>query len=106
MSAPPPSVETIQAFVARYHGLTVEALAGRGRSRRVTEARHLAMYLCLLLRGDLSAGVIGRLFAHDASTVRQAWRETERRAADDPWFGAYIATLRQAIVAAGPLQRR
>ena len=101
-----PSIETIQAFVARYHDLTVEALAGRGRSRRVTEARHLAMYLCRLLRGDLSAGVIGRLFQHDASTVRQAWRELERRAADDPWFGAYVATLRQAIVAAGPVHRR
>ena len=101
-----PSVEFIQAYVARYHDLTVEALAGRDRSRRVTEVRHLAMYLCRSLRRDLSAGVVGRLFAHDASTVRQAWRELERRAADDPWFGASIASLRRAIVAAVPLQRR
>ena len=101
-----PSVEFIVSFVARFHGVTVETLAGRNRSRRVAEVRHLAMYLCRLLRGDLSAGVIGRLFAHDASTVRQAWRELEKRAADDPWFGAQIATLRQAIVAAGSLQRR
>ena len=64
------------------------------------------MYLCRLLRSDLSAGVIGRLFRHDASTVRQACREMEQRAADDPWFGAYIATLRRAIVAAGPVQRQ
>ena len=101
-----PSVETIQAFVARFHGLTVEDLAGRDRSRRVTDVRHAAMYLCRLLRGDLSAGVIGRLFEHDASTVRQAWRELEKRAADDPWFGAYIASLRRAIVVAGPPHRQ
>ena len=45
-----PSVETILAFVARFHGLTVEDLAGRSRSRRVTDVRHAAMYLCRLLR--------------------------------------------------------
>ena len=101
-----PSVETIVSYVARYHDLTVEALAGRGRSRRVAEVRHTAMYLCRLLRSDLSAGVIGRLFRHDASTVRQAWRETETRAADNPWFAAHIDALRQAIVTAGPPQRR
>ena len=50
--------------------------------------------------------MIGRLFEHDASTERQAWRELEKRAADDPWFGAYIATLRRAIVVAGSLNRQ
>ena len=99
------SIEFIQAYVARYHDLTVEDLVGRHRARRLTEVRHTAMYLCRQLREDLSAGVIGRLFAHDASTVRQAWRELERRAADDPWFGAYIETLRRAVVAAGPVRR-
>ncbi|MCY4478347.1 MAG: hypothetical protein OXB97_00445 [Rhodospirillales bacterium] len=101
-----PSVETIVSYVARFHDLTVEHLAGRGRSRRVAEVRHTAMYLCCLLRDDLSAGVIGRLFAHDASTVRQAWRETEKRAADNPWFAAHVDALRRGIVAAGPPQRR
>ena len=101
-----PPVEFVQAFVARFNGLTVEDLAGPGRSRRVTEVRHLSMYLCRLLRDDLSAGVIGRLFRHDASTVRQVWREMEKRAADDPWFGAHIDTLRRAILAAVPVQRR
>lgn len=96
-----PSIEAIQSFVARFHGIAPEDLVGPCRKRRVTDVRHAALYLCHLLRSDLSAGAMARLFVLDRSTVRQAWRETEKRAADDPWFGAYIATLRRAIVVAG-----
>ena len=94
-----PPVEVIQACVARFHGLEVGEMLRPDKSRRATEIRHDALYLCHLLRSDLSTGAVARLFVLDRSTVRQAWRAAERRAADDPWFGAYIATLRRAIVA-------
>ena len=66
---PPPTPDAIIAAVCRRIGVTPADLRGRSRTRDVTYARHLAMYL---MKEDARRTVaeIGRLFGNrDHSTV-------------------------------------
>jgi len=65
----PPTAEAVLEAVTRCTGIPLADLAGRARTRDITYARHLAMYL---LREDARKSVaeVGRLLGHrDHSTV-------------------------------------
>ena len=93
-----PPIEAIQAFVARFHGLEVGEMLRPDKSRRATEIRHDALYLCLQLRPDRSTGVIARHFGLDRSTVHAARQAVEARAAGIPSLAGHYETLRRSIV--------
>ncbi|MDR1118295.1 MAG: chromosomal replication initiator protein DnaA [Bifidobacteriaceae bacterium] len=72
---------------AKYFDFTIEDICGPSRNRRLTEARHFAMYLCRELT-DLSLPAIGREFGgRDHTTVMNAYRKVASMLSEKPsWF--------------------
>jgi chromosomal replication initiator protein len=68
--------ETILAETTKYFGLRREDLASKSRSRPLTTARHIAMYLLRELTG-LSLIKIGELFDRDHSTALHGIKRIE-----------------------------
>ena len=68
--------ETIMAETASYFGLRREDLVSKSRSRPLTTARHIAMYLLRELTG-LSLIKIGELFDRDHSTALHGIKRIE-----------------------------
>ena len=71
------SPELILDEVADHYGLTRQDLVGKSRSRPLTNARHVAMYLTRECTG-LSLIKIGELFDRDHTTVMHGIRKTEQ----------------------------
>ncbi|MDF0529401.1 chromosomal replication initiator protein DnaA [Tsukamurella sp. 8F] len=71
------SSTTILAVVAEYFETTVAELRGTGKTRAVTNARQIAMYLCRELT-DLSLPKIGQIFDRDHTTVMYAERKIRK----------------------------
>jgi chromosomal replication initiator protein len=69
--------EVILAETARYFGLRREDLVSKSRSRPLTTARHVAMYLLRELT-QLSLVKIGELFDRDHTTVMHGIQKVER----------------------------
>jgi chromosomal replication initiator protein len=94
--APPPA-ETVVAAVSVRTGVDAAALRGRSRTRDVTYARHLAMYL---LREDakLSVAEIGRMFGgRDHSTVLGGINRIALETTTRPETATDLAVVRDAI---------
>jgi chromosomal replication initiator protein len=70
------SFETIMDETAKYFGLGREDLVSKSRSRPLTTARHIAMYLLRELTG-LSLIKIGELFERDHSTALHGIQKIE-----------------------------
>lgn len=64
-------------LTARHFGVPVSELLGRGRSKRLTHARHVAMWLVRHEDAGWSYPEIGRLFERDHSSVWDAVRSVE-----------------------------
>ena len=78
-------IAKIVAFVAPEFGLTRAELIGSDISRRVSEPRHIAIWLARQASGK-SAQQIGLFLNRDHSTVCSATRHVEdRRASDDKY---------------------
>jgi chromosomal replication initiator protein len=69
--------ETILQETAKYFGFRREDLSSKSRSRPLTTARHIAMYLLRELTG-LSLIKIGELFARDHTTVMHGIKRIEQ----------------------------
>ena len=71
------SIPSVQSVVARAFGLPVTALSSASRSKGITFARHVAMYLCHA-RVRCSFPELGRAFGgRDHTTVMAAVRRIE-----------------------------
>jgi chromosomal replication initiation ATPase DnaA len=75
--------DMILAAVARCSGVTIAAMAGRVRTRRIVVPRHVACYLLRKI-GDMSYMEIGRRFGRDHSTVISAFDSIEVQLAREP----------------------
>ena len=83
-----PSLARVLAATARHYGLSVESLVGPGRSRTVSQARSLAMYLARQLTKQ-SFTAIGRAYGgRDHTTALHGSRVTSARIAADPVLAA------------------
>ena len=79
-----PTVPAIQDAVCTVLGISRDELLSPSRSPKVTQARHLAMYLTRELT-DATLPAIGRAFGgRNHTTVLHACRRTAERIADDP----------------------
>ncbi|WP_461832675.1 chromosomal replication initiator protein DnaA [Aquifex sp.] len=86
-------VEKIIEFVANYYALKAEELLSEKRSKRISEAKHVAMYLC---RKVCMASLIeiARAFKRkDHTTVIHAIRKVEERKKRDRKFRHLLAFL-------------
>ncbi len=95
--ASPPAPDRVIDAVCSYYDVPLQSLRGEGRGKRVTTARHVAMYL---LRHDACQPLtqIGRLFGdRDHSTVLYACRKIERENAAIPQTSSDLQTIRKQI---------
>ena len=94
----PPTVRRVIGVTAQCHGVAPEDIVGPSRSRRVAQARAVAMYLArTLTTGSLET--IGRAFGgRDHTTVLHAVRVTQGRCAGDPALAADIDRLIDQLV--------
>ncbi len=101
---PAPDPDAIVAAVSRRTGVTPADVRGRSRSRDVTYARHLAMYL---LKEDARSTVaeIGRHLGHrDHSTVLAGIARIAGELKTRPETCADVESVREALRAAGAEQ--
>jgi chromosomal replication initiator protein len=93
----PISPEVIRAAVCEARGLPARALMSRRRTRDVTVARQLAMYLSRKYSG-LSLSEIARRFGRrDHSTVLHAYGVVEGKRTSDPAFDAEVGRLEEVV---------
>ncbi len=83
--SPVASPEKIREEIAGAWRVRPEALAGKTRTRTVTEARHVAMYVMRTML-EMPFTEIGRCFGRDHSTVLYSVRKVERRMKLDDAF--------------------
>ncbi|MBR5586422.1 MAG: chromosomal replication initiator protein DnaA [Clostridia bacterium] len=71
------TVDEIKTYVSDYFGITVEDLMSQKRTKEISYARQLAMYICRQLL-DLSLPKVGKSFARDHSTALHAINKIEK----------------------------
>ncbi|MBF6599622.1 MAG: chromosomal replication initiator protein DnaA [Dehalococcoidia bacterium] len=95
--AEPPSAEAIVAAVCRRTAMQARDLSGKSRSRDVTYARHMAMYV-LREDGHRTVAEIGRLFGNrDHSTVLGGIQRIAGELATRAETGADLAAIRASL---------
>jgi chromosomal replication initiator protein len=87
-----PSIEDVQAIVARHYQLSVEQLTSPTRTNRVAWARQVAIHLARDLTGA-SLPVIGQAFGRNHTTVLHACKRVSERMKNDQQAVDEIATL-------------
>jgi chromosomal replication initiator protein len=93
------SLRQIQELVADYYALSPGELLGRSRTRELSAARHLAIYLAHEITGA-SLPALGEAFQRDHTTVLYALRRVGADLGRDPCAVAALEALRQQLKAA------
>ncbi len=87
--------EAIETAVAQAFGISVADLKSKSRQRRLTQARHIAMYLLKSIL-DLPYTQIGQRFGgRDHSTVIHSIQKIEKQLAQDPELRRTVYGLRE-----------
>jgi chromosomal replication initiator protein len=91
------SIEGIQKVVADHYSLKVAELKAKNNSRRVTEPRQMAMFLCRKLT-ESSLPQIGKEFGgKHHTTVLHSIRKVEGKRNKDPKFESTLSELANTI---------
>lgn len=92
------SVNTIKKYVADYYGLTKQQLISKTRTKNISTARHIAMYLCRK-HLDLPFSKIGEEFGkRDHSTVMNACEKIEGHLKKDESFKLAIREIENSFL--------
>ena len=91
------SLEEIEARVLSHFGLKPGELQARRRTRKVAEARHVAMFLMRQQAGASFLAIGGFLGGRDHSTVVHGCQAVERRRVQDPRFRAMLENLIRSL---------
>lgn len=87
--APPsgPLICEILDIVARVTGVSAQEMISPRRQRPTPEARHLAFWLLVKVRADLSLPAIGRAMKRDHTTIMYGRDRIEENLASEPFAG-------------------
>lgn len=93
-----PTLSRVFAATAKHYGISLGTITGPGRSRTVSQARSLAMYLARRLT-DKSFAAIGQACGdRDHTTALHGMRITAARIAADPAIAADAAAILRSLV--------
>ncbi|NOZ28483.1 MAG: chromosomal replication initiator protein DnaA [Chloroflexi bacterium] len=92
--------EQIISLVARFFGLTAEQLTGRGRSKEVSLARQVLMYL-LRTDFDFSYPQIGNLLNRDHTTIIHGVEKMKEMIETDDALHRRVMALREQLLTTG-----
>ena len=93
----PLSVETVQAVVAAYYGISVREMTSKRRDKHIVFPRQIAMYL---IREEIAMSLpaIGLAFGgRDHTTVLHSYEKISNDAKEDPKVAEDIARLREQL---------
>ncbi len=97
VASPELDMETIKSEVADRYGVSVEEIEGSKRAKRISQARHIAIFLARELT-DSSFPTIGRAFGRrDHTTVMHACRKVTDMM-NTPLFRSEIESLKQSLL--------
>ena len=71
------TVDEIKTYVCDFFGISVEDLMSQKRTKEISYARQLAMYICRTLL-DLSLPKVGKSFDRDHATALHAIKKIEQ----------------------------
>jgi hypothetical protein len=98
-----PQVGEVMATVCDVTGCSLPAMTGPRRSRNIAWPRHLAMYILIKTREDLSLPAIGHAFGgRDHTTVMHAKANVLERMDDDPFSRWFLDPRIAALMAMAP----
>ena len=90
--------KTIKRIVADYYGLTITQLIGKSRTKAISNARHIAIYL-IRKHLDLAYNKIGEEFGkRDHSTIISACDKIEKGITKDPILASAIIELEKKLL--------
>lgn len=90
--------KTIKRIVADYYGLTITQLIGKSRTKAISNARHIAIYL-IRKHLDLAYNKIGEEFGkRDHSTIISACDKIEKGIKKDPILASAIIELEKKLL--------
>ncbi|GEM_PF-88804 len=85
--------------VADYYGLTRQQITGKTRTKNISNARHISIYLCRKFL-DLPYMKIGEEFGgRDHTTIISACTKVEKQIKKDPAFGTAVKEIEKLILA-------
>ena len=91
------TTDTIMAMTAEFFGFTIAQLSGTSKSRPITHARQIAMYLCRELT-DLSLPKIGSRFGgRDHTTVMHSVKKIDTKMGEDRQLFDQVTELTNRI---------
>ena len=91
------SPKKIIKAVADYYGLTRQQITSKTRTKNISNARHISIYLCRKLL-DISYIKIGDEFGgRDHSTIISACTKVERQIAKDPTYAAAVDEIEKML---------
>lgn len=90
------TIEKILDKVSKRYGISVEEMKGRKRTKEISQARHIAIYLIRNIT-DQSLPAIGRLFGRDHTTILSALDSISSDIATNKSFEADINDLLKSI---------
>ncbi len=89
-----PTPGIIIEYVARYFQMDEEAIRGQSRSREVTNARQIAMYLIRRMVSKMGLKDIGKEFGdRDHTTVLHSLEKVEKQMRTDPAFAETVKSI-------------
>jgi chromosomal replication initiator protein len=92
----PLDISIIKQEVARHYEITVEQLESESRKRRVSQARHIAIYLARELTNS-SYPAIGKAFGRDHSTIMHSYQRVKEWV-KVPLFRGEIEELKRLLL--------
>ncbi|MEM6916211.1 MAG: chromosomal replication initiator protein DnaA, partial [Verrucomicrobiota bacterium] len=93
-------VEEIKQVVAEHYDIEGEVLTGKGRTKRVAEARHVAMFLIREMT-DLSLTDVGASFGRDHGTVIHAVKKVKAGLETSTSMKGTVELIRRRLVRGG-----
>lgn len=91
------SPKKIIKAVADYYGLTRQQITSKTRTKNISNARHISIYLCRKLL-DISYIKIGDEFGgRDHSTIISACTKVERQIEKDPTYAAAVTEIEKLL---------
>lgn len=82
--------DEILKAVAEFYNVTPKDIMGPHRSKGLSLARHVAMYLCRLTIRHVSYPDVGRMFNRDHTSIMHAYNRIANKRASDAVFNEEV----------------
>lgn len=90
-------MEDVQRAVCEYFGITRQELLGKNRSKKITQPRHLAQYLCRKMTDFSFPDIAHKFGGKDHTSIIYAVRKVEESIEKDSNMANIVEFLKKRI---------